>query len=183
MERGDSGRPVTPRPLMSRRTLLKSISAAGVGGLALSSSACTPSTGNHRVRRQTPATSSSLRGDAALVSAALAGEQRLLEYCTALLARHPQLGELVTPVLRRQRRHVETLQSSLRGTDPHASPSRLAVPGSEGPAIAKLSQLAGDARAHRFEDCLAASSGRLARLLASTSAAHAVTVEILEASR
>lgn len=155
---------------------------AAAGMLGVGASACT-SAADRTSRRRTPVTVLPQHGDAALALAALADEEALLEYCSAVVASHPALTGLVTPVQQRQRQHIDTLRLSLRNVDVPPSRHAVSVPARARSAQAKLSRLAASARHQRFEDCLAAQSGRLARLLASASASHAVTVDLLGTSR
>jgi hypothetical protein len=161
---------------VSRRGLIQ---ATGAVGLSTLLGACTdsPRTG----APDTPATSLPRHGDAALVAAALADEKRLLSYCRSVIARHPPLAGLVVEVQERQHAHVDALQSTLRGIEPPAFQRRSPVPAGARSATAKLVKLAAAARRDRLADCLAAESGLLARLFASASASHAVTVDLLEA--
>lgn len=165
--------------VLTRRRLM---SLAGAVGLAGGVSACTPAT-ERTDRRRTPTPPVPLRGDVRLLVAAISGEEVLLGYCTALIDRHPQLAAPVRPVRQRQQQHVDVLRSALRRLDPPAVRRRVGVPARRTSAEAKLARMVDAARRDRFDDCIAAESGPLARLLASAAAAHAVTADELQARR
>ena len=87
------------------------------------------------------------------------------------------------PVVTGQRAHVRVLSDSLteaptirRGRPPK-------VPSDTSAALKLLRDQVAAAEQDRAADCLDATSGLLARLLASTSASHATTVETLPATR
>ncbi len=163
---------------MTRRRL---ISAAGAGGLAVLLGACTAST--ERRVRPTPPTAVLHSDDEALLRAATADEEDLLGYCAAVLSEHRGLATVAGPMRQRQRQHVDTFRSALRRQDFANSPLKAHGPARASSALAELLRLAAAAQHHRFSDCLDAESGRLARLLASTSASHAVTVDVLRAAQ
>lgn len=163
---------------LTRRRL---ISAAGAGGLAVVLGACT--TAPERRVRPTPPTEVLHSDDEALLRVALADEEELLAYCAAVLPKHRGLATLVRPVRQRQRQHVDTFRSALRRRRLADSPPDVHAPDRASSALAEVLRLAAAAQRHRFSDCLEAESGRLARLLASTSASHAVTVDVLRAAQ
>lgn len=115
--------------------------------------------------------------DVALLTNAIADEESLRNYCEDALTRHQQLKHVVTPVLQRQREHVRRLRATLTDGQPHRNKLVSAVPAKPRPALNKLRQLVSSAEEARLSDCLAAESGLLARVFASASAAHALTVE------
>jgi hypothetical protein len=121
--------------------------------------------------------------DVALLTDAITEESRLLSLAVATLQAHRDLAKVVQPVVTSQRAHVRRLQSSLteppevhRGRPP-------VVRGSRKGAVAALRDQVSAAEQSRREDCLAATSGLLARLHASVSASHATTVETLRSVR
>lgn len=143
-------------------------------------SACTSTA--RRSGRRTPGTAAPPAGDVGLLTRALAEEAELLAFTTAAASRHPALAALLAPVTRVQREHVAAMQRALQ----HRSGQRALHPPSvpAGPAVqAQLVTLVRRAERHRLADCLAVESGRLARLLASASASHAVTLDKLRAQR
>ena len=177
---GDDLRRVAVPAILSRRVSRRSlIQATGAAGISTLLGACTAS--HPAGVRGTPVTFLPRHGDPALVAAALADEKRLLSYCRSVIARHPALAGLVAEVQARQHEHVDALQSTLRGIEPPTFQRRTSVPARARPATAKLGKLAAAAHRDRLADCLAAESGLLARLFASASASHAVTVDLLEA--
>ena len=166
-------------PSASRRSVLQ---VAGLG-IAAALTGCTLSDGSTSARRTTtppaPTGGQPVDADVVLLTRAIADEEVLLDYCRDLVGAHPTLVELVRPVQARQRDHVGALRAALTRADPRPAqrpPGR--VPGKARVAVTTLTQLASGAEQERFADCLAAESGLLARLLASISASHAVTVEL-----
>lgn len=120
--------------------------------------------------------------DVAVLTSAIGAEAVLLELCSNTRRRHPELQSLVTPVLSRQRAHVRRLTDTL--AEPPAFPSWSAtVPGTRSGALTALTAAFSAAEQDRLADCLGATSGLLARLFASVSASHAVTVEAVRAAR
>jgi hypothetical protein len=120
-------------------------------------------------------------GDVARVVRAIADEQKLLRYCTAMEKRHRSSRAVLRPLATRQRAHVDTLLDILidnPAVSPTVSPP---VPASERAAIRELESLLVTARDERLGDCLAVSSGLLARVLASVSASHACTLASVKA--
>lgn len=158
------------------------ISAAGAAGLAVVLGACTASI-ERTVRRRTPTPPLPRSGDENLLLAAIADEEDLLGYCVAVLSQHRGLATVAAPVRQRQRQHVDTFRSALRRLDPPPTRREVLVPARARTAEDKLRRLIAAAQRSRFEDCLKADSGPLARLLASTSASHAVTVDVLKAQQ
>lgn len=180
-----------PQPAPSRRTVLRaalvSAGVAAVGGCTITvsgpgSPTASPVTGSKPASGATsaPNTQAGTAADAALVTAATVDEQRLLRLCLATMAAHPRLRSTLRPVVSRQRAHVLRLRRVL--TAPSGSPS------GTGPTVATRPKQARAALGRAFEaagrrrraDCLAASSGPLASLLASVAASHAVTAQVLE---
>lgn len=164
--------------MMTRRQLM----TAGALTTAAMLAACTNST-DSTSKRQVPTTSVPQHGDVGRLVAAIADEEGLLGYCTALISRHQQLATVAAPIRQRQRQHVDALRSALRHLDPPTAHRRVVAPARATVAEAKLTELAAATQRRRFEDCLAAESGLLARLFASTSASHAVTAHLLRAQR
>lgn len=121
--------------------------------------------------------------DVAVLTSAIGAEAVLLELCSSTRRRHPELLSLVTPVLARQRAHVRRLTDSLEAPPASPSPPAPTVPGSRTGALKALTAAFSAAEQNRLDDCLGASSGLLARLFASVSASHAVTVEAVRAAR
>ncbi len=117
--------------------------------------------------------------DVALLTAAIQQEKTLLALAVATLRRHGDQARVVQPVVSRQRAHVTRLTASL--TEPPAlrrGPPPVVL--RRAPAALKiLRDQVSTAEQHRLSDCLDATSGLLARLLASVSASHATTVEAL----
>lgn len=176
---------VRPGPVLSRRTALQ-VAAVGLLG-----SACTPSadTDQSPDRRTGPNGSTTSRTggsggdapspDAALVLAAVADEEGLLSFCRAVARRHRSLAREAGAVSDRVRAHVRRLRAVVPDADyarPRRSPRAPRDPAAARAALAERCAAVGDAR---LDDCLAAESGLLARLLASTAASHAVTAETL----
>jgi hypothetical protein len=117
--------------------------------------------------------------DVDILTAAIQDEARLLALAAATLRRHRPLAAQVQPVVTGQRAHVKVLSDSFteaptirRGRPPK-------VPSDASAALRLLRHQVAAAEQDRAADCLDATSGLLARLLASTSASHATTVETL----
>jgi len=122
-------------------------------------------------------------GDVARVVRAIAGEDKLLRYCTAMEKRHRSSRGILRPLAARQRAHVTELRDIL--VDDPAEPPTVSprVPANERAAIRELEGLLATARDERLDDCLAVSSGLLARLLASAAASHACTLTLVKERR
>jgi hypothetical protein len=173
---------------MSRRdvvrggALLAALGAAPVLGSCAREDASTPGSGGRDSARGAAAAASE-ETDVDLLTAAIQDEARLLTLAAATLRRHRPLARQVQPVVTQQRAHVKVLSDSLteRPTIQHGRPPE--VPTAATAALAQLRNQVSAAEQDRAADCLAATSGLLARLLASTSASHATTVETLRDSR
>lgn len=180
-----------PQPTPSRRTLLRaalaSVGVAAIGGCTVTvsgagSPTARPAPGSAPVSGagSAPGTPAGTAADAALVTAATADEQRLLRLCRATVAAHPRLRPALGPVLNGQRAHVLRLRRvlTLRSGGPSEAGPTVAVRPEQ--AQAALSRSFEAAGRRRRADCLAASFGPLASLLASVAASHAVTAQLLE---
>ncbi len=156
------------------------LSAAAAGGLT----GCTSTAPGSLQRRPAVATGPP-NGDVDLVEAAVRSEDRLLTFLSDAVAHHPLLATQLAPLQKRQVAHVTALRDAVQPA--------LGAGGSvaAGPAVPSLSagvqplvlELVGAVQRQRFADCLAAASGALARLLASISASHAVTLDGLARPR
>jgi hypothetical protein len=158
--------------------LTGALAIAAAGALA----GCTggengPGSGGATTTITPAATTAPPEGDAALAAAALGDELALLDYCTTAVARsRGTLRRRLVPVRQRQQAIVVALTDAM--TEPTASPRPpITVPRQEPALLRTLARLQTSAETARLEDCLAAESGLLARLLASVSASHAVAVE------
>jgi hypothetical protein len=162
-------------PVISRRSVMQ---AAGLSAASLAA-ACTGSdeTDPKATRSTSPATQPTQDPDVVLLISAIADEESLRNYCEAAAAHHRQLKQIVTPVLKVQREHVRRLRATLTNDQPRRSGSVAPVPAKPRQAVTTLRQLVSSAEEARLSDCLDAESGLLARLFASASAAHALTVE------
>jgi hypothetical protein len=181
------GRPVTDPSTLSRRALMR----AGLGGVALGGAAlvsgCAESSSTSDSASGSPSRSASGGADedpdVRLLTAAIQDEAGLLGLAVVTGREHGELVDVVQPVVSRQRAHVRELSGAL--TEPpdvhRARPGP--VPASTAKALASLSHAVATAEAARLEDCLAATSGLLARMFASVSASHATTVETLRVAR
>lgn len=114
-------------------------------------------------------TSAAQEADARLLSAVLADQRHLLERVHRTAQAHPSLRARLRPVLVVGTAHVDVLERAGQSHEVRARrPVR--VPSSPARAVdglrADLERAAGD----RLDDCLAASSGAFARLLASVAA-------------
>ena len=114
-------------------------------------------------------TSAAQEADVRLLSAVLADQRHLLERAHRTARAHPSLRARLRPVLVVGTAHVDVLE--------RAGPSREArahrpvrVPTSPGRAVDGLRAELERAASDRLDDCLSASSGAFARLLASIAA-------------
>lgn len=180
---------MTGERAFSRRVLLRSTASAGaVGavGLAAGLTGCASTAEHpHAFRPGTRDTTARASVDVALLSRALVDEQRLLAYCNAAERRHPSLKVGLAPVRRVQGEHVAVLRRALPGragadSGAHGVPQ---LPTGAAAVSARLVKMLERAERERLTDCLAARSGPLARLLASVSASHAVTLDQLGGPR
>jgi hypothetical protein len=164
----------TPQP--SRRGVLASVAAV----LPLALVGCSPDEAPDQ-----PGGSRTVIGaapddpDVVVVVDAIADEAALLTLCSRTEQVHPELRDVVRPVAARQRAHVRRLRSSLSVGPEEPVPTRPGVPRSRKAAVAKVRDHVSAAEQSRLDECLGATSGLLARLLASISASHAVTVDLL----
>jgi hypothetical protein len=112
--------------------------------------------------------------DVRLLRAAIADEHALLLTCLSSLHGRPLLKPVLAPLVTQQRAHVAALRAALTdaGRRPRSTPRRFR--GSRDDALRRVRSALIDAQRNRRADALAASSGLLARLLASVSASHAV---------
>jgi hypothetical protein len=114
-------------------------------------------------------TSAAQEADVRLLSAVLADQRRLLERVHATARAHPSLRARLRPVLVVGTAHVDVLERAAPSHEARAGrPVR--VPTSPGRAVDVLRTDLERAARDRLDDCLAASSGAFARLLASVAA-------------
>ncbi len=172
---------VEDSPAVSRRRVLQASALAAVGFVA----GCTGSddTDPDPTSSTSPSSEPPEDPDVVLLISAISDEESLLNYCGDAVDRHRQLKNIITPVLKRQREHVRRLRSTLTDDQPRRNTTAAPVPGNPLQALNNLRQFASSAEETRFADCLATESGLLARLFASTSAAHALTVESIRDAR
>lgn len=146
---------------MSRRTLLGgAVSAAALGGCAEK---------GPRVPAPLP--------DVAVLTAAIAAEQRLVALYEAALRAHPGLGKRLNPVLAHHREHLGALRRHyIPGTEkvtatasPAAPPE---VPGKESQVLGLLRRVEGEAAGARVNDVQRVTP-EMAQLLASIGACEA----------
>jgi hypothetical protein len=165
---------------LSRRGLLQGVALTGVGA-ALGGCGVRPDDRTrHVVARRLhgqPVAGSSTTGsraDVRLLRAAIADEHALLLTCLSSMHGRPRLKPVLAPLVSQQRAHVAALRAALTdaGRRPRSTPRRFR--GNRDDALRRVQSALVDAQASRRADALAASSGLLARLLASVSASHAV---------
>jgi hypothetical protein len=161
------GLPPARTPAVSRRALLGgAVSAVALGGCA-------------RERPPVPAP----RPDVAVLTAAIAAEQRLITLYEAALRAHEGLAGRLKPLLAHHREHLEALRRHyLPGTgeatataSPEAPPE---VPGKASQALELLRRAEGEAAAARAEDVQRVAPG-VAQLLASIGACEAGHAAVL----
>lgn len=166
----------------SRRVVLTGALAVALAGVTGCTGDPAPTDTGPSADRRTLAVDpepSRVDGDVARVVQAIAAEGKLLRYCTTMEKRHRASRPVLRPLVTRQRAHITTLRDIL--TDDPAEPTTVTppVPIGQRAAIRELEGLLVTARDERLGDCLAVSSGPLARVLASTSASHACTLASL----
>jgi hypothetical protein len=116
-----------------------------------------------------------------LVTAAIADEKAVRSYCSEVRRRHRSLRAPLRPLEERQEQIVAALTDAVSNLPPVRAPRTGRVATRPEVAVRDLTRLVSAAQEDRLDDCLAATSGLLARLFASTSASHAVSVEQLRA--
>lgn len=172
---------VTPprsRRLLARREVVRTglAAAAGIAAAAALAACADP-------EAATVSSTASPDADVTLLTKAVASEGQLLGLAVATLHEHRDQRDVVQPLVNRQRTHVRRLRTSLTGAPDLRRGRPPAVPGGSAAAITALRDAVSAAEQARLEDCLAATSGLLARLFASVSASHATTVETLRVRR
>jgi hypothetical protein len=127
-------------------------------------------------------TSAAQEADVRLLSAVLADQRRLLERVHRTARAHPSLRARLRSVLVAGTAHVDVLE---RAGPSHEAPARrpVRVPTSPVRAVDGLRAEVERAARDRLDDCLAASSGAFARLLASIAASLDQQAFILAAPR
>ncbi len=177
---------VLVRPISRRAALQAALLAAGTAALG-ATTACGTETATVRAGSATTATGGTATSDTdtdiAVLTSAIGAETRLLELCSTTRRRHPDLESLIRPVAVTQRAHVRRLTESLAEPPSLPSPPTTTVPSSRSGALRALTAAFSAAEQDRLSDCLRATSGLLARVFASVSASHAVTVESVRAAR
>lgn len=118
--------------------------------------------------------------DVAVVVRAIADEGRLLRYCTEMERSHRSSRPVLRPLTTRQRAHTRALRDILLDSPAELTTVSPPVPANLGTALRTLEGFLAAARDKRLDDCLAVSSGLLARVLASASASHACTLAELK---
>lgn len=122
--------------------------------------------------------------DVILLTRAIRDEVALLAACLRVSREQHDLVDLVRPITAAQLAHVHHLRVSLSHHLDLRPPRRIRVPSSKRGALVFLRHQVSAAEQSRLADCLHATSGLLARLLASVSASHAMTLEgLLEGLR
>lgn len=172
---------VVERAQLTRRDLFR---AAATGVLAVTTPSGCGSGGSDadqaRVPRAADAADLTASGsDVALVTMAISDEERLLRECSRAAAAHSSLRSLLVPLATRQQIHVMVLRNTLTVPGPAVRTTSQRSARSAGDAVRDLLGAAARTEQRRRRDCLAASSGPLAGLLASMAASHAVTVHHL----
>ena len=169
---------MSDRPLTRRRFL------AGTGLVATSLTAgCSGSGETVSPRPSTPVTStpasstpqpSPVDPDAQLVMAVVRDQQRLVAAYRAELGRHRELRSALGALLDHHETHLDVLRAAARGSG-ESTPGR-----SVQQAVAHLRRLEADATTFLRSQANAASSGELARVLASMAASAAQHVVVLD---
>lgn len=126
-----------------------------------------------------PVVSSSAGQDVTLLVAAVSDETALVDLARAVVRAHSALARPLAPVIDRQLRHVTALRASLSDPPPLPHQTTPRVPKTRRAALAAVQRTTSDAADRRRDDCLAAESGLLARLLGSLAASHAVSAEAI----
>lgn len=128
----------------------------------------------------TSATTGPLDTDLALVRHAISDEESIEAFLSAAIGRFRAERSALHGVLERQRQHVSRLRGVLTNLTPPVTRAHAALPRKATDLPAAIGDLALEARIARSADCQTATAGRLAELLGSLAAAHAVTVLAFE---
>ncbi len=183
---------------VSRRGFLRaaSMGALGLGGAALVSALNGCAAGHRGTGPEAGGRSGTTTGrttppapDVRLVLAASAAEAELADFCSAALKAQPALSAVLQPLRVRQREHLLALQAAVVGAGPSTAgpstpkaPRTPTVPRHAADVVDELKRLLSVAERQRFDECLAAESGSLGRMLASVSASHAQSLVVLRRS-
>ncbi len=127
----------------------------------------------------TPSRSPSDEADILLVRKAIADEERLLAFGTAVSRRFRVTRSPLASALAGQALHVSRLRASLTDLDPPVSANHATVPVRPDDALKQVVRLTADVKDARLAGCQTATAGLLAELLGSVAASHAVTVSAL----
>jgi hypothetical protein len=165
---------------LSRRGLLQGVALTGAGAAlggcgVRAGDRARPAAGGRLYKQRVAGSSATGSGpDLRLLRAAIADEHALLLTCLSSLHGRQQLKPVLAPLVAQQRAHVAALRAALTdaGRRPRSTPRRFR--GTRDDALRRVQSALVDAHRNRRADALAASSGLLARLLASVSASHAV---------
>ncbi|MBA3233264.1 MAG: hypothetical protein H0T17_04870 [Propionibacteriales bacterium] len=185
---------MSPDPLWSRRAVLSfsvrvvaattTLTAAALSGCRFEQTA----TPDRRTITSGPTPPSDDADDVGRVVAAIASEERLLTFSDTVARQHPQTRAETGPLQQRQQTHVRSLRDTLSAEVPESTLTNPTlsiptVPAQAAAALGELRSVLEQARADRYDDCLASNSGLLAQQFASLSASHACTIELLSVGR
>ena len=169
---------MTRPPVLSRRHVLRTGVLAAAAAVALAGCA------DHRgTAGSTRAVADESDQEVELLTGAITGEQTLLAFCLRLRRTHPDLADALVPIVAGQRAHVRRLADSLTEPPPDTRPPPVPVPRDRARALSSMRRQVATAERERMANCLDATSGLLARLLASVSASHAVTLAAVQDAR
>jgi hypothetical protein len=118
--------------------------------------------------------------DIRLLTNAIAAEESFVGFCAAALHRFPEQRPLLAGLVERQRMHITRFRVALENVTPRVNHSRPPLPRRSRDLLPAVGDLALEARNMLSADCLTATSGLLAELLASVAASHGVTVLLTE---
>jgi hypothetical protein len=158
------------------------LAGAAVSGCTVSvpSVPSVPLKGPDVVRRSGARQFAAIRADLVRRDAALLNELKLLQRCEATARRHRSLKATLRPLAGDHRAHVRALLGMSDAPVRRPKTARR-VPADAGKALAELRRAERRAVEARVADCVAASSGELAALLAAIAASGAQHSSVLAA--
>ncbi len=173
-------------PPLQRRRLLTAAGLVAGSGLVTAVAGCAPRDGRDTASGTDSDTNSGTTADAradtgddvALADRAAGASARLLAGYRATARRHPSLGRLLDPLAAHHAEHVDVFS-----VDRHPTARPDPVPRRERDAVAALQTAERRAVGERRTDVLAATSGDLARALASAAACQDQHLVLLDRAR
>lgn len=162
---------------MDRRSVVVGLAALG-GAAGLTLAGCGPVTRTPGARADREATDDGVAADRRLVTTALNAELTAVATFERTRRRHPALRDVTAQGLATHVEHVRLLRGTLE--EPRSGPSEaVRVPGRPRVALQALTRLEAGLSARHVSAAMAASSGALARVVASMAVAAAQLEQLL----